>query len=158
METKFDLDGSEEGERWNLPIHILDAIFFTQTGKVSTFEQRGLAVDILKRLSQAVQQGVAARNLQMLPHVTLLNPEFYHESMKPILAEWVYLWLQKQHLHGIDRNEAVRYMLEGAAARSDNTTKVNLIEIALTKLHVNSGDLPPVPMPTLGYQKSMTSD
>jgi hypothetical protein len=90
--------------------------------------------------------------------VTLLNPEFYHESMKPILAEWVYLWLQKQHLHGIDRNEAVRYMLEGAAARSDNTTKVNLIEIALTKLHVNSGDLPPVPMPTLGYQKFMTSD
>ena len=65
---KFDLDGSEEGERWNLPIHILGAIFSTQTGKVSTFEQRGLAVDILKRLSQAVQQGVAARNLQMLPH------------------------------------------------------------------------------------------
>jgi hypothetical protein len=65
---KFDLDGSDEGERWNLPIHLLDAIFFTQTGKVSTFENRGLAVDILKRLSNSVQQGVAARNLQMLPH------------------------------------------------------------------------------------------
>jgi hypothetical protein len=85
-----------------------------------------------------------------------LNNEFYHESMKPVLAEWAYLWLQKQHLHGIDRSEAVRYMLEGAAARSDNSTKVNLIELALTKALVNSGDLPPVPIPTLGYQKSMT--
>jgi thiol-disulfide isomerase/thioredoxin len=65
---KFDLDGSDEGERWNLPIHLLDAIFYTQTGKVSTFENRGLAVDILKRLSNCVQQGVTARNLQMLPH------------------------------------------------------------------------------------------
>lgn len=76
--------------------------------------------------------------------------------MKPILAEWAYLWLQKQHLHGIDRGEAVRYMLEGAAARSDNSTKVNLIELALTKALVDSGDLPPIPVPTLGYQKSMT--
>jgi hypothetical protein len=76
--------------------------------------------------------------------------------MKPVLAEWSYLWLQKQHLHGIDRAEAVRYMLEGAAARSDNSTKVNLIELALTKSLVDSGDLPPVPIPTLGYQKSMT--
>ena len=65
---KFDLDGSDEGERWNLSIHLLDAIFYTQTGKVSTFENRGLAVDILKRLSNCVQQGVTARNLQMLPH------------------------------------------------------------------------------------------
>lgn len=64
--------------------------------------------------------------------------------------------MQKQHLHGIDRGEAVRYMLEGAAARSDNSTKVNLIDLALTKAFVDSGDLPPVPVPTLGYQKSMS--
>jgi hypothetical protein len=78
--------------------------------------------------------------------------------MKPILAEWSYLWLQKQHLHGIDRTEAVRYMLEGAAARSDNTTKINLIDIAITKARVSLGDLPPVPIPTLGYQKSMSEE
>lgn len=76
--------------------------------------------------------------------------------MKPVMAEWAYLWLQKQHLHGIDRGEAVRYMLEGAAARSDNTTKINLIELGLTKALVDMGDLPPMPVPTLGYQKSMT--
>lgn len=26
--AKFDLDGSERGERWSLPIHLIDAIFY----------------------------------------------------------------------------------------------------------------------------------
>ena len=155
---KFDLDGSEDGERWSLPIHLLDAIFYTSTGRVSTFEQRGIALDILKRFADVVQSGIKLRHLQRLPHITLLNNEFYHESMKPILAEWCFLWLQKQHLHGIDRNEAVQYMLEGAAARSDNSTKVSLIEAALTKAHIRTGEIAPLPLPTLAHQKSMTKE
>jgi hypothetical protein len=75
---KFDLDGSEEGERWNLPIHLLDAVFFTQTGKVSSFEQRGVASDILKRFASIIQAGVAGRHLQRLPHSKY---SFIHNSM-----------------------------------------------------------------------------
>lgn len=67
---KFDLDGSEEGERWGLPIHLLDAVFFSTTGRVSTFEQRGVALDILKRISATIQQGIQGRHLQRLPHGT----------------------------------------------------------------------------------------
>ena len=29
---KFDLDGSEEGVRWGLPIHLMDAVFYAQLG------------------------------------------------------------------------------------------------------------------------------
>ena len=65
---KFDLDGAEAGERWNLPIHLLDAIFFTHTGNVTTFEKRGLALDILQRMSAAVRKGIEERHLQRLPH------------------------------------------------------------------------------------------
>ena len=65
---KFDLDGSEDGERWSLPIHLLDAIFYVSSGKVSSFEQRGSALDILKRVAAVIQQGVACRHLQRLPH------------------------------------------------------------------------------------------
>ena len=152
---KFDLDGSEEGERWGLPIHLLDALFYHSTGRVSTFEQRGVALDILKRISTTIQQGIQGRHLQRLPHgnnnmiiysiltlylkinpyylcnstVTLLNYEFYNERLKPVMAEWAYLWLQKHHLHGIDRHEAVQYLLEGAAARSDTATKVLIYSI-----------------------------
>jgi hypothetical protein len=122
---KFDLDGSEDGERWSLPIHLMDAVFFTNTGRVTSYEQRGSALEILKRFSAVVQQGIAQRHLQRLPHITLLNNVYYEKQMKPILAEWAYLWLQKQHIHGIERHEAIQYMLEGAAARSDTATKVS---------------------------------
>jgi hypothetical protein len=65
---KFDLDCSEEGERWSLPIHLLDAIFFTHTGRVTTFEQQGIAGDVLKRLRDVIQLGFSNRSLQRLPH------------------------------------------------------------------------------------------
>ena len=155
---KFDLDGSDDGERWSLPIHLLDALFFTSTGRVSSFEQRGMALDILRRLSASIQKGIRERHLQRLPHVTLLNLDFYEEELKPIMAEWAYLWLQKQHLHGIDRSEAVRYMLEGAAARSDAGTKISLLHLAINKIKVASGQQSPGPLPTAAYQRAMTAD
>ena len=81
---KFDLDGSEAGERWSLPIHLLDAIFYTQPGNVTTFERRGLAMDILRRMSVAVQKGIEGRHIQRLPHGSswkLIN--CFHSSCLP---------------------------------------------------------------------------
>jgi hypothetical protein len=69
---KFDLDGAEEGERWDLPIHLLDALFYHSTGRVSTFEQRGVAADILKRISSSIQLGIQGRHLQRLPHGNII--------------------------------------------------------------------------------------
>jgi hypothetical protein len=124
---KFDLDCSESGERWTLPIHLLDAVFYTATGRASAFEDRGMAVEILKRISAVLSAGFASKALQRLPHITLLNLAWYHSNLKPLMAEWVYLWLQKQHLHGISRQEATTYMLEGAVARSEATGKVGFL-------------------------------
>jgi hypothetical protein len=31
--------------------------------------------------------------------------DYYSRILKPILAEWAYLWLAKQHLHGIERDD-----------------------------------------------------
>ena len=137
---KFDLDGAEQGERWTLPAHLIDAIFFHQCGRVTTFEQSGGALDILNRLGDAIDKGFEVRALQKLPHVTLLHPSFYHSTLKPILAEWSYLWLQKQHLHGIDRDEAIKYILEGAVARSDLALKVTMIQKALRRCCVELGE------------------
>ena len=47
-------------------------------------------------------------------------------------------------------------MLEGAATKSDTATKVNLIDIALTKAMISVGDIPPGPQPTDGYQRIMS--
>jgi hypothetical protein len=70
---KFDLDCSDDGERWGLPIHLLDALFFCSTGKVSSFDQKGTALEILKKFATVIQQGIAERNLQRLPHGNNLN-------------------------------------------------------------------------------------
>ena len=103
---KFDLDGSEDGERWSLAIHLVDAIFFASVGQVSSFEQRGESLVLLERIATALRQGIEQRHLQRLPHgtifhnyyvftwiinvmalVTLLNPDYYNEVLKPLMAE-----------------------------------------------------------------------
>ena len=151
---KFDLDASESGERWGLPIHLMDAMFFADTGKVSVYEQQGTALTILQRLSAVIEEGFKTKSLQRLPHVQLLNKEFYHEKMKPVLADWSYLWLQKQHLHGITREEAVQYVLEGAAAKSEGTIKINLIDQEIKKIQIQLGEISDEPEPTPGLKRS----
>jgi hypothetical protein len=34
--------------------------------------------------------------------------------MKPIVAEWTYLWLESQHLSGLSPDDIEKYILEGA--------------------------------------------
>lgn len=65
---KFDLDGSDDGIRWGLPIHLMDALFYTQNGRSSTFEATGSTLEILNKLSACVQLGTEKRHLQRLPH------------------------------------------------------------------------------------------
>lgn len=66
--NKFDLDGSENGERWNLAMHLFDALFYTYTQKLSTYEKGGVALDILERLTKVIKRGTAEKHLQQLPH------------------------------------------------------------------------------------------
>ena len=46
----------------------------------------------------------------------------------------MYLWLQKQHLHGLLVREAVSYDAQGAVARSEATAKVTSLESAISKI------------------------
>ena len=46
MGEKFALDVSEHGERWGLPIHLLDALFHATSGNATSFEMRGLAAEL----------------------------------------------------------------------------------------------------------------
>lgn len=71
---KFDLDGSEHGERWSLPMHLIDAIFYLNCGRATTFENSGLALEILERLGKVIAEGFKTNAFQKLPHITLLNP------------------------------------------------------------------------------------
>ena len=43
----------------------------------------------------------------------LLDPGFYHTHMKPILVDWLLLWLEAQQLAGITPDVTRRYLLGG---------------------------------------------
>jgi hypothetical protein len=78
------------------------------------FKQSTRAKVILEKLDAVIQEGYKTRALQRNPHIVLLNPDWYHEVMKPIIADWTYLWLEAQHMANIRESEVKQYILEGA--------------------------------------------
>eukprot|EP01083_Nonionella_stella_P030773 84290_1 len=122
--AKHDLDFHPL--RWTLPIHMLDAIFFAERARMSVgFRESTRAKGILERLRVVIERGYESRELQESPHIVLLNPEFYHTEMKPIVAEWVHLWLEAQHVSEISEEQIMAYILEGAEEGTELWSDVN---------------------------------
>ena len=110
---RHDLDFSPK--RWDLPIHLLDAIFFAERLTMSVdFRESSRAKALLDDLRLVLDDGYAKRALQKSPHIVLLDAEWYHEVCKPLLARWCVLWLEKNHLVGLSEEDVVAYILHGA--------------------------------------------
>ncbi len=69
-----------------------------------------------------IQEGYKRKVLQRNPHIVLLDPDFYHEFMKPIMAEWTLLWIESQNLSGISPSQVLEYIL--AERAEDITTSI----------------------------------
>ena len=41
---------------------------YMKMGTISTFESKGVALDVLRRISSAVQKGIECKHIQRLPH------------------------------------------------------------------------------------------
>lgn len=96
---KLDLDFAPL--RWKLPIHLLDAIFYADGGSLSVgFKESNRALGVLEKLKEVIIEGYKQRALQRNPHIVLLNPDYYHKFIKPIVAQWALLWLESQNLTG----------------------------------------------------------
>jgi hypothetical protein len=62
-----------------------------------------------------IQEGYKRKVLQRNPHIVLLDPDFYHEYMKPIMAEWTLLWVESQNVSGVSTNQVLEYILAESA-------------------------------------------
>ena len=60
----------------------MDAIFFEETGESTVFEQSKTATEVLRGLRDAMERGYGCKALQKVPHVTLLNNDFYHAELR----------------------------------------------------------------------------
>ena len=65
---------------------------------------------LLRRLSSAVEEGVASKAMQRVPHLVLLAPAFYKERLRPLLARWLLLLLLQLGLKDLTPAE-VRYLV-----------------------------------------------
>ena len=80
---KLPLDFSPE--RWNLAIHVIDAVFYVERKCMSVgFQDSSRAHTILHELEGVISVGYELRSLQKLPHLVLLNEEWYKSHMMPV--------------------------------------------------------------------------
>jgi hypothetical protein len=77
---KKDVDLSPQ--RWELPIHILDALFYCELGYISVpgFDQSAEGGALLQELRQAVSAGIESKFLINTPHLVLLEVTYDKDS------------------------------------------------------------------------------
>eukprot|EP01051_Picozoa_sp_SAG22_P015501 SAG22_NODE_2033_length_3106_cov_1.734952_1_plen_1010_part_01 len=70
------------GLRWNIPYVLMDAILFGSCGKTTLdVSDSREATECLHKLKAVVEQGCDMKYLQKIPHVILLNRNFYMKEM-----------------------------------------------------------------------------
>jgi hypothetical protein len=102
------------GLRWDIQWHLLDAIFYGSRKKMSVaFQDSREALTILETISNVILQGVANKFIQHTPHMVLLNRQFYHKEIKPLLARWQLLYLRNKRLPTVEDKHLLSYMVNG---------------------------------------------
>ena len=92
--------------RWRLPFHIFDAIFYAETEKLyGDLRDSETSLQILNQFKKVVDEGFACKSLQKNPHIVLLDLDFYRLKMRPILTDWVILWLNYHHFSGLNQSQ-----------------------------------------------------
>jgi hypothetical protein len=74
--------------------------------------------DLVRALRAALADGCADRDLQLRPHLVVLNETFYNARLRPLLARWTLLWLHRHHVYG-DSQRAVKAATEAGVTDTD---------------------------------------
>ena len=137
-------------ERWTCAIHCLDAVFFVERQKMAVpFQASGRAHAILAELCNVIEAGYEQKALQSSPHLTLLNPEWYHTTMRPVMARWQMLWLEANHVGGLASEEIVGYLMSDGEQLVDHAWSAEvkeesaMREAALAARQATSSAAPP---------------
>ena len=100
-------------------------------------------VETLDRLRAACELGYATNKLQRVPHLALLSDEFYHTTLKPLMAQWLLLWLRRNGLHDVSDEQGLRALAAGVvdpALQADLTDRqVKLLNLG-HDTNANLGD------------------
>ena len=131
--TSVLVNKESDGLRWEIPYHLLDAIFYAQTTKISvSYHDSKDAINILNEIKVAIEQGCQLKLLQKTPHLVLLSTDYYHLSLKPLIAKWMVLWLETNGVTKLTTQEILLYILKRNDTNNSEIIKVK--ELVNTKL------------------------
>lgn len=133
----FTRNESADGLRYKIPFHLLDAFFFhTGDSKLSgtPFAQSREAAVILQRLQAVIEIGRRDKLLQTTPHLVLLSRGFYHRQIKPLLAEWMLLWLLAQRMRGVLNEHIMLYLLKGGTVQAGDKQHRDAVKLITARL------------------------
>jgi len=109
----LDLTQSQSGKgfRWEIPFHLLDALFYATEGRM-TMKLHGSAQAeaVLQEMKEAIDEGSRLRVLQRTPHLVLLSRHFYSTRIRPILTRWAVFWFSMQRKAGLEDSEIVAFL------------------------------------------------
>ena len=94
--------------------HFLSAVSLTEITDVEA-PKEGTEAELIGRMRDVVHEGVASKQLQRIPHLVLLSPSFYHTQLRPLLAEWLLLWLRRQGLRDVTDEQILHCLSAGGA-------------------------------------------
>jgi hypothetical protein len=90
------------GVRWDLPIHLIDAIFYYNRRKLcgdidalrEAEKKLGWNVqEVLEEICLSIDEGYKVHSLQRNPHIVLLDNVWYDNKLRALMAKWAILWL-----------------------------------------------------------------
>ena len=91
-----DASGGGTGLRWKVPFVLIDAILAAQSPgplaeRVTTKDMKGSAkaLSALAEIQSAIADGYRDKILQSIPHLVLLDKDFYKRRILGPLARWV---------------------------------------------------------------------
>lgn len=116
LKEPIDFSSSRIGSglRWDVQWHVLDAIFYASSKRMSVaFKDSREAVTILESIANLIQVGISNKYIQQTPHLVLLNKPFYHREMKLLMARWQLLYLRNKRLPSVEDKHLLSYMVNG---------------------------------------------
>jgi hypothetical protein len=139
-------DGTKKwaGLRWQISFHLIDAVHYCWTKKTSKdYRDNAIAERALKGLHSSFLAGINSKQVQVTPHLVVLDDMFYAETLKPLFAEWILIWLSDKGISGLSQADLLAYILHsrscsaeilGRVQRNCNDNSLKILNLANTLL------------------------
>ncbi len=103
------------GIRWELPFHLIDALFFPVTGIMTVPLHGSREAELcLQQIKTIVEEGYAQQALQKMPHLVVLSRNFYNNKLKPVLVQWLVIWFSLQKKSGLTDAQIREFLMRDA--------------------------------------------